>query len=228
MSKRRSRLKQLSPVFHLLVVGCVLAAPIGCAWATPTGLNNIPTADTTPRGVLVLQEINSLGHDRPTTFTVGAKYGATRNIEVGVDDQFAGPGSTAAVFQAKYRFLRNDSRLSAAVGVANLGEGARVGDPAFYLALKRNLGSSVRGHAGFLAQGSDHAAFAGLDGDVGKSGWTWRTDAIQTRHGHEWLGSVGAIGPLTKRTLLESWVSFPTQTGAHPTYILKFDYVIGK
>jgi hypothetical protein len=195
--------------------------------ASPTGLNNIPTADVVPQGVLVIQEFQNFGNDQRPTFFAGAKYGGAKQLEVGVDDHFAGKPTGSPVVQAKYKLLNDDKHLSAALGVANLGDHARNGDAAFYVALKRELTPQFRGHIGYLNQG-DSSFFAGVDGDLGKSGWVGRSDAIQTNRGHDWLASVGTIGPLGKNALVEAWASFPTQSGQSTTFTLKFNWVIGK
>jgi hypothetical protein len=45
------------------------------ASATPSGLNNIPTADTTPPGTFVFQGFSTMGGDRDTDFNLGFKTG---------------------------------------------------------------------------------------------------------------------------------------------------------
>ena len=46
---------------HIRATLAALLATAAVASATPTGLNNIPTADTTPQGVFVLQAFTTLG-----------------------------------------------------------------------------------------------------------------------------------------------------------------------
>ncbi len=43
----------------------LLLAPVA-AFATPSGLNNIPTADTTPQGTFVLQAYNTVSGNAET------------------------------------------------------------------------------------------------------------------------------------------------------------------
>jgi len=221
--------KQRSAPCRLVLLGWALLAPVAGAWASPSGLNNIPTADVAPFGKLVLQQYTNIGGGEPPAFYVGAKWGALPRLEVGIDDRFAGGGGPTAspVAQIKFQVLRNDKRLSLAVGAANLGDTRHNGDPAFYLALKRRLVPKVRGHLGFMNQGSQNSLFIGAEGDIVR-GWSWRTDAIQTNHMHDVLFGVGAIGPLRKDILLEAWTSLPTQAGVDESYMLKFDWLIGK
>jgi hypothetical protein len=207
---------------------CLITLAAG-AWASPSGLNNIPTADVAPFGKLVLQQYTNIGGGEPPAFYVGAKWGGLPRVEVGIDDRLAGGGAPTAspVGQIKFQVLRNDKRLSLAVGAANLGDNKRNGSPALYLALKRSLVPRVRGHLGFMNQGSQDSFFVGLDGKLVR-GWDWRLDAIQTNHMHDVLFGVGAIGPLGQNMLLETWASLPTQAGADESCMLKFNCVIGK
>ena len=55
------------------------------AWATSTGLNNIPTADVVPDKVLVFQYFSDFGTDNVPDHFVGFKYGLMNNIEIGLD-----------------------------------------------------------------------------------------------------------------------------------------------
>ncbi|MDQ6913741.1 MAG: hypothetical protein M3128_12800, partial [Verrucomicrobiota bacterium] len=55
-------------VFLLCLIVCDLHA-------TPSGLNNIPTADTAPQGTLVLQVFSTVGGDAEDDFNVGFKTG---------------------------------------------------------------------------------------------------------------------------------------------------------
>jgi hypothetical protein len=47
----------------------------GSVLATPSGLNNIPTADTTPQGTAVFQSFSTFGNDRDTDLNFGFKSG---------------------------------------------------------------------------------------------------------------------------------------------------------
>ncbi len=68
----------------------------GVSLATPTGLNNIPTADVVPQDVLVLQSWTNFGSDVDTSWAAGFKYGPACNWEVGLDGGLTGPGSGMA------------------------------------------------------------------------------------------------------------------------------------
>lgn len=55
------------------ILSCaLLASPL---FGTPSGLNNIPTADVTPMGTFVLQPFTNFGNDHDTDLTLGFKTG---------------------------------------------------------------------------------------------------------------------------------------------------------
>ena len=68
----------------LLVLVCVGVLG-GSVWASPTGLNNIPTTDVVPKNVLVLQTWRNMADDTHTQSYVGMKFGPFRNAEIGID-----------------------------------------------------------------------------------------------------------------------------------------------
>ncbi len=74
------------------------------AHATPSGLNNIPTADTAPQGVLVLQMFSTVGGDNDSDFNLGFKTGVDfkpLRFEVGADSHvYPGVGGPV-VLQSK-------------------------------------------------------------------------------------------------------------------------------
>jgi hypothetical protein len=201
----------------------VLAAP---ASATPTGLNNIPTADVVDSGVLVLQGFSQFGEGRSPAWFAGLKYGPAENWEVGLDDAFAGPNSnTGPTLQVKYRFAPSEN-VGLALGAANLTtDRERNGDTIPYLVLTAPLGPTVRGHLGYSAQQDNNACFLGVDGPVGDE-LTVRADWAQVEDGDESVASLGFISSLSSRWLVEVWASFPTAEEAENDFIVKFDFVI--
>lgn len=89
-------------------------------WASPTGLNNIPTADIVPRDLLVLQAW--VACDGDASWFTGLKFSPAERWEAGADDTVAGEGSAgAATLQAKYRILVGE-KAACALGVANLSD----------------------------------------------------------------------------------------------------------
>ncbi|NIR00891.1 MAG: hypothetical protein GTN78_11930, partial [Gemmatimonadales bacterium] len=155
-------------VFGILVALSVCSAS-GMAWATATGLNNIPTADVVPAGVLVLQQITNFGSDQETLVHLGLKAGPAENWEIGFDKRIhaSGSGSGVAgagglpagpwVFQAKYRYAAPDGNTAAALGVANVGEDSdRSGDAFPYFVVSHDAGPA-RLHGGYSWQSNNPA-----------------------------------------------------------------------
>ncbi len=209
-----------------LIAASFAACSIGTALATPTGLNNIPTADVVPRNVLVLQSWVNFGSGLDTGWAAGAKYGPAENWEVGLDGGLTGPGSGGGpVFQAKYRVpLEKGARLAA--GVANLSGNRDFHGGYFpYAVASVPIAERANGHLGYSFQSATRGLFLGADVTVGRA-FTLRSDWIHTDDGDESVASLGFITPVTSDFLVEGWASFPTAPGAETNYILKVDYVI--
>ena len=105
----------------------VLALPLA-ALASPSGLNNIPTADTAPDSVPVIQEYTTFGAQRKPDHTAAMKIGFgpwdkaawSSRFEAGVDGHLA-PGDVGpAVFQLKYSVKPCDFSPTIGVGCANI------------------------------------------------------------------------------------------------------------
>jgi hypothetical protein len=186
----------------------VCAVP-GRAWGTASGLNNIPTADVVPAGVLVLQQFTNFGSDQETLAHLGFKWGPAKNWEIGLDKRIYASGSGAGVggaggmpagpwvFQAKYRYAAPGGRTAASLGVANVGEDSDVaGDPFPYAVLSHDAGPARR------------------------------ADWIQANDQDDSVTSFGFIRPITGPWLIEGWISFPSESGVANTFTLKLDYVI--
>jgi hypothetical protein len=209
-------------VFMLIIMLSLCAAS---AWAAPSGLNNIPTADVAPTNVLVLQAFSSFGQDTPPSWFAGFKYGVLENLEAGIDGRLDGPGAnTDPALQVKYRFPL-DPQTALAAGIANItGDTDKNGNTFPYLVLSHDF-TGVRGHLGYSFENDNQALFVGLDKAVNTK-LTLRADWIQVADGHESLSSLGFISPLNKDWLVEGWATFPSQNGAQTGYVLKLDYVL--
>jgi hypothetical protein len=208
-------------LFAAVAAAGLAAAP---AVASPTGLNNIPTADVVPTHVLVLQGWVNFGGD--TDWFGGFKYGPAENWEVGLDSIFTGPG-TGPTLQAKYRLpLANGTRVAA--GVANVSNDRdRHGEffPYVVATAPLNAGHTANGTVGYAFQSGNQGLFVGADYWVSPQ-LDLRADWTQTDSGDESTSSLGFLLPVTKRFLVESWASFPTAAGAETNYVVKVDYVI--
>ncbi len=143
------------------VVGLALGLP-GLAWAYPTSLNIVPTADVLEPGALSVQ-VESDSH--PTPFSPGAvgyvltQVGLTSRLEAGVDLMDINAGARLLV-NAKWQFLAEDARAPAmAVGLLDMEHGTELNG--CYLALAKDVGS-LRLHAGWL-MGGGHRAMLGAE-----------------------------------------------------------------
>ncbi|VAW13639.1 hypothetical protein MNBD_BACTEROID05-876 [hydrothermal vent metagenome] len=196
--------------------------------ATPTGLNNISTADVVPEKVLVFQTIVDVGKKAQSEYTTGFKYGLFKNLEVGLDGRIFPEASKEETLkgQFKYRFELGDS-AAVALGVANLGDRSRLGWEDYYLSLSYDL-DFLRVHAGGTLQRDNEGVFGGLDKTFSffERDFVARMDIIQTNDGQNITSSAGFIYDLGHNFLLESWVSFPTQSGKKNVSTIKLDYVV--
>ncbi len=196
-------------------------------WATSTGLNNIPTADLVPVGTLVYQWFSNLENNgKPAHFT-GFKYGFMNNIEIGLDGRVF-PDKAAEenlVAQGKIA-LQLCPSLAIAVGVTNLGDRAKAGYEAPFGVLSKDFGF-FRAHFGGTVQRNNEGIFAGLDTTVKflNRDLTFRGDLIQTNDRDDITTSAGFLYDLGRNFLLESWVSFPTESGKEEVATIKLNYV---
>lgn len=231
-----------------LFVGLGLLLVGSSAWGTPTGLNNIPTTDIVPKNVLVLQNWLNITANEQTQHFVGFKYGALKDVEIGVDWKASDRTHGHAMFQAKYAFDIRGDAWRGVIGVADLSaHREHNGDYFPYAATSLDL-KVLRLHFGFAPQPHNERFFAGIDKMVTFLGRNLqlRADAIHINDKEDTLfsagflyefgkkaegnggsqeGSRGFLGRLMQNMILESWVSMPS-TGAKETYTVKLNYVI--
>lgn len=212
--------------FIVSVIAMTLSAQT--SWATPTGLNNIPTADVVPEKVLVLQGIVEVGDEKKPGYVAGFKYGLIKNLEVGLDGRIFPEAVLEETLkgQMKYRFEFND-KMAMAAGIANLGDRAKLGWEDYYLVATHNFGF-LRAHLGGTFQKDNEGGFAGLDKMVPlfERNLTLRADIIQTNDSHDTTASMGFIYDIGFNFLLESWISLPSQSGKEEVITIKTDYVV--
>lgn len=207
---------------RLVMLGAVLAAGVPGVRATPTGLNNIPTADTVPHRTVALQAFSSFGGANQFaangpgrhSFWLGMKTGwefKPFSFEWGLDSPVA-PGDAGALqYQAKANVSPwEGGRL--AVGVANvaLTDQDRWSEPFTYAMVAHDFGV-VRVHGGYGLQQNGNSMLFGVDRTWKVAGrdLNLNADLVQVRDGDAWLPSVGAKYVLSKHVVLESWVNFP-------------------
>ena len=147
----------------------ILLAGIATAHATPSGLNNIPTADTTPQGVFVLQGFTTLGDNRDADFNLGFKTGIDLKavkLELGLSSHLY-PGNGGPVTpHAKIAVPLGEGLPVIAAGIANLSfrdrDRRRAGDGFAYFVVSQDF-HWFRAHAGLAVQDSQPLPFFGVD-----------------------------------------------------------------
>ncbi len=215
-------------VYYLLfALLCILlaASPI---WATSTGLNNIPTADVVPENLLVFQYYNELGKDNVPDHFAGFKYGLMKNVEIGLDGRIFPEKSKEEnlVAQSKIRFeLSEESAI--AIGITNLGDRDKAGYEFPFAVLSHDIGP-LRIHFGGTSQTNNEGFFGGLDKTIKflDRDLMFRADIIQVNEQKDTVTSAGFIYDLGHNFLLESWMSFPSQSGREDYVTIKINYVI--
>ena len=140
------------------------------ALATPSGLNNIPTADTTPQGTFVLQAFSTTGGDADTDFNIGFKTGVDIlkivKFELGADSHLLPDKGGPVVVNGKLAVPFGKGLPTFAIGAANIAfnehQRQRAGDVFGYAVLSQDFGC-FRAHAGCGYQDTDALPFFGLD-----------------------------------------------------------------
>ncbi|MHC4460466.1 MAG: hypothetical protein ACYS30_03445 [Planctomycetota bacterium] len=218
------------------------------AWATSTGLNNIPTTDIVPENILVFQTWgNFAGGEHPQQF-LGFKYGPFKDVEIGVDWKANDKPHGHAMLQAKYAFdIKRDS-LRGVIGIADLSDNRKHNGEYFpYAATSLDL-KALRLHFGFAPQPHNERFFGGIDKTVSflDRNLQLRFDGIHINDKEDMLFSAGFLyelaprsgGDRTEKTglarildniakniVLEAWVSKPS-TGDKEVFTVKLNYVI--
>ena len=209
----------------MVLTMCLAVSPV---IATSTGLNNIPTADVVPEKVLVFQYFSNMAENSKAEHFAGFKYGFMKNIEIGLDGRvFPEKSSTEnLVGQTKIRF-GFDENLSVALGITNLGDRDKAGNESPFGVLSYNT-NLFRLHFGGTTQNDNEGFFAGIDKTVSflERDFTFRSDIIQTNDQRDTTTSVGFIYDIGHNFLIESWMSFPSESGREDVLTIKLNYVI--
>jgi hypothetical protein len=198
------------------------------AWATSTGLNNIPTADVVPENVLVFQYFSELGNDNVPDYFAGFKYGLMKNIEVGLDGRVFSEKAKEEnlVAQGKVRFELSD-KLALGSGVINLGDRDKAGAEFPFAVLSQDM-DFLRVHFGGTSKDDNEGFFGGIDKTFTflDRDLMLRSDIIQVNNQNDTIKSLGFIYDLGQNFLVENWASFPTESGKEDTLTIKLNYVI--
>lgn len=145
---------------YLTLVLFFLAFSMRPAYATSTGLNLIPTADTLPAGIFSLggQTLN-IGSDTEgvSGSAVVTEVGVGNRSEYGIDPII---NSSNVLINGKYRFLEESKYVPAfAVGVQNFNAGLQI--QLFIVGYKTF--SIARLHFGIISTGSEISGMFGID-----------------------------------------------------------------
>ena len=153
----------------LLTTAC-LTALSATSHATPSGLNNIPTADTTPQGTFVLQTYSTVLSSGPNDFNIGFKTGVDLHkylrLELGADSHLVQGKGGPVTANAKLAIPFGEHLPTLALGAANTTfsstDRARAGDEFFYGVVTEDLGW-FRVHGGCGLQDGIALPFYGID-----------------------------------------------------------------
>ena len=219
---------------------CFCAGVAGCSalvHASPSGLNNIPTADACPVQTVVLQSWEGFGHGINSENWIGLKYGLFTNAEVGVDWKTSGNPGLQPQLQGKYTLDVGEVWPQFCVGIANLStDRNRNGEPMPYGVMTYNLKGWFRAHAGYGFQAHNDGMFGGLDRTFDVAGLRLMVcgDVVQSNDRNDALLAPGlkispatcklggCLGSILRHTALETWMNFST-SGDPESYIVKLD-----
>jgi hypothetical protein len=215
----------------------LLLLSVSPALATPTGLNNIPTADVVPHRTVAVQAFSSFGDGANQfaangagehSFWLGFKTGwdlSNLNLEWGLDSPVITGNSGPLLFQTKVNFEPWEGG-ALALGVANvaLTDTDRAGDPFSYAMLAHDFGF-IRVHAGYGLQNNGNSVLLGLDRTwkVFDRNFNLNVDLVQAADESIWLPAVGWKYDLSKHIVLEWWSNLPDQ--GKSSHIAKINFV---
>ncbi len=240
--------RRIRSYLWLLIGMMCLSAAGHSVWASPSGLNNIPTTDVVPEKTVVLQTWLNMTNNVQTQQFVAFKAGVFKGLEAGIDWKANGETHGHAELQLKYAFDITGDWLKGVIGVANLTDNRQHNGYFFpYVATSVDL-DVFRLHFGYAPQPHNEAFFAGIDRTVTflNRNLQLKADAIHINDKDDVLfsagflyefgakdaaeepsksGIQGILTDITKNLILEAWVSLPS-TGEEETYTVKLNYVI--
>jgi hypothetical protein len=197
-------------------------AAVSSAFGTPTGLNNIPTADTVPHRTVAVQYFSSFGGANQFGTSEAGKSGHWMGFKTGWDfkpfhlewgmDSPLGTGVSGPLFfQTKARISPWEDGMFA-LGVAGIAltDVSRAGDPFTYAMLWHDF-HVVRLHAGYGYQTNGSSYLFGVDRTwkVFDRNFNLNADLVQSRGQRGLITAIGAKYDLCKHIVLETWANFP-------------------
>ena len=210
-------------------VACLLPVTV---WATSSGLNNIPTADTTDDTTLVLQNYETLGPGQLPDYSAGFKLGLTpwdQRFEVGADGHLAPNDPGPLVLQGKYAVQPWEKWPTFCLGVANIAvtDRDKAGDPFSYAVASCDVNRWFRLHGGYGFQTDNSTPLLGIDSTfrVFNRNLMVCVDAIQIQNQRQWMPSFGFKYFFHRNWALETWTNLPLDQG-RPSVVLKLNFIL--
>jgi hypothetical protein len=207
------------------------------AFGTPSGLNNIPTADTAPHRHVAVQAFSSFGDGANQfaangpgehSFWMGFKTGwqlAPLNFEWGLDSPLFTERSGPLFFQAKVAVEPWEKGLFS-IGIAGIAltDADRSGDPFTYAVLSQDLGV-LRAHIGYGVQTNGNSFLIGVDRTwkLFERNFNLNADLVQAADESFWLPSVGFKYDLHKNVVFEWWTNLPEEGDI--SHVAKINFV---
>lgn len=219
-----------------LIVTLAAFAAVTSVFGTPTGLNNIPTAETIDHRTVAVQFFSSFGGSNQfstsgpgkTSDWVGFKTCwdfKPVHMEWGLDSVLGTGLSGPLLFQTKARIQPwQDGMCALGVAGVALTDSGRSGDPFTYAMLYHDF-HILRLHAGYGLQTDGNSYLFGVDR-------TWKlfnrdfnlnADLVQSRNQQGHIAAVGAKYFLNKHIVFEAWANFPDRDRV--SAIAKINYV---
>ncbi len=236
MSKVRTEVRAFFSLFTYHIMVFLLSVSAGPVLGTPTGLNNIPTADTVPHRTVAVQYFSSFGganqfatsEPGKTSQWAGFKTGwdfKPLHLEWGLDSALGTGYSGPLVFQTKARIQPwEDGMLALGVAGVALTDTRRASDPFTYAMLWHDF-HVVRLHAGYGLQTDGNSYLFGMDRTwkVLERNFNLNADLVQSRNQQGLIAAIGAKYDLSKHIVLETWANFPDRDCV--SYIAKINFV---
>lgn len=211
-------------------------AAVTSAFGTPTGLNNIPTAETIDHRTVAAQFFTSFGGSNQfatsgtgkTSQWAGFKTGwdfKPLHLEWGLDSPLGTGYSGPLLFQTKARIQPwQDGMFAVGVAGVALTDTRRAGDPFTYAMLYHDF-HVVRVHAGYGLQTNGNSYLVGVDRTwmLFDRNFNLNADLVQSRNQHGHIAALGAKYFLNKHIVFESWLNFPDRD--RTSWIAKINYV---
>lgn len=216
----------------ILLSALLLLSAQSC-WASPTGLNNIPTTDVVPDKTLVGQAWSEVGDDAKPLYMLGFKYGILDRVEVGLDSKVGSGDGGPIAFQTKLKAFSSDFGFSSLIGIEGMTTWGDFGDNIVpYGVLSQDIKIKdlelFRVNTGYGFQKDNFSVFGGVDRTlkVFEQDLVLRSDIKQVNDMDDLLISTGFLLTLPFNFAVESWLSIPTASGAEESVVVKFNYII--